>query len=249
MKRSDAAFTEDGILGNRVRLRQPVDGERAAIDPVLLAAAVPADVGASVLDVGTGTGVAALCLAARVPRFTISGLEIQSDLADLARENAALNGVGDRVTVHRGDVARWDDLFSPEAFDQVMTNPPYFEPGESSPSPNPSRRLAHVQGAAGLAGWIEACLALLRDGGILTVVHRADRIGPLLAALEPFAGEANIFPLWPGKAKPARRVIVRARKGIRAPAVLHAGLVLHDAGAGYTQEAERVLRHAEPLLF
>ena len=249
MKRSETGVSEDGILGNRIRLRQPRDGERAAIDPVFLAAAVPATAGDTVVDVGSGTGVAALCLAARVSDFGIAALEIQPDLVELARENAALNGYGDRITVYQGDLRDTRYLLPPDSFDQVMTNPPYFEPGESSPSPNEARRLAHVQTDGGLAGWIEACLGLLRDGGTLTVIHRAERLGALLAALEPLAGEANIFPLWPGSVKPARRVVVRARKGIRAPSVLHPGLVLHGPDGGYTPEAEQILRHAQPLVF
>jgi tRNA1(Val) A37 N6-methylase TrmN6 len=249
MRRSDLAITEDGILGNRIRLRQPAEGYRAAIDPVLLAAAVEAAEGDTVLDVGTGTGAAALCLAERAPGFGIAAIEIQPELAALAHENAALNGFEDRITVRQGDVMDCKYIFPTEPFDQVMTNPPYFEPGESTPPPDPSRRLAHVHDSAGLADWIGACLSLLRPGGIFTIIHRAERLGALLGAIEPVAGEANIFPLWPGSVKPARRVIVRARKGIRAPSVLHPGLVLHGPSGGYTEEAEQVLRHAQPLVF
>ncbi len=247
--RSEAGVTEDGILGNRIRLRQPRDGERAAIDPVFLASAVPASTGDTVIDVGSGSGVASLCLAERGQGFGIAALEIQPDLVELARENAALNGYGDRITVYPGDLMQARYSFPTGSFDHVMTNPPYFEPGESSPSPNEARRMAHVQNGGGLADWIEACLGLVRDGGTLTVIHRAERLGALLGALEPLAGEASIFPLWPGSAKPARRVIVRARKGIRAPSVLHPGLVLHGPDGGYTVEAEQILRHAQPLVF
>jgi len=114
MKRSDAAITEDGFLGNRIRLRQPADGYRAAIDPVLLAAAVSVSNGDSVLDAGAGTGAAAVCLAARVPSFRIAALEIQPALAGLARENAAINGFEDRLTVHQGDVMETGTLFPVE---------------------------------------------------------------------------------------------------------------------------------------
>ena len=249
MKRSDLAVTEDGILGNRIRLRQPAEGYQVAIDPVLLAAAVEAREGDSVLDVGTGTGAAALCLAVRRPGVGIAAIEIQPEFAALAEENAALNGFAGRITVHQGDVMDCGKLLPRESFDHVMTNPPYFEPGESTPPPETSRRLAHVHNSAGLGEWIDACLSLLRPGGIFTVIHRAERLGALLSVLEPVAGEANIFPFWPGSVKPARRVIVRARKGSRAPSVLHPGLVLHGPGGGYTDEAEQVLRHARPLVF
>ncbi|MBF0393554.1 MAG: methyltransferase, partial [Alphaproteobacteria bacterium] len=60
-------FTDDTLLDGRVRLRQPTHGYRAAIDPVFLAAAVPAGAGQRVLDAGCGAGAALLCLCARVP--------------------------------------------------------------------------------------------------------------------------------------------------------------------------------------
>jgi len=245
MKRSELACTEDGILGNRIRLRQPVEGDRAAIDPVLLAAAVPANPGETILDAGTGSGAAALCLARRLPGVTIEAIEIQPDLALLARENAAINGFESRLTIREGDL-----LTSPEArFDHVMTNPPFLELEEGTASPDARRRRAHVLDETGLDGWIGACLAALREGGTLTMIHRADRIDRILAAFSGLAGEAVIFPLWPLAGKPARRVIVRARKGILAPAQIHPGLVLHDPAGGYTDAAERILRHAGALVF
>lgn len=245
MRRSDLAFTEDGILGNRVRLRQPLEGDRAAIDPVLLAAAVPAKAGETILDAGTGSGVAALCLASRLPDVSIEALEIQPDLALLARESAAINGFEARLTVREGDLMTAREA----AFDHVMTNPPFLGPGEGTASPDSRRRRAHIHDETDLKGWVRACLALLRAGGTLTLIHRADRIDGILAALEGLAGGVAVFPLWPAAAKPARRVIVRARRGVRAQAQIHPGLVLHDPAGGYSEAAERILRHAEALVF
>src|SRR5580692_7243816 len=91
------ATSDDALLGGRVHLHQPAQGYRVAIDPVLLAAAVPAAEGDRVLDIGCGVGAASLCLAARVPGCRIVGLELQPALAQLAAENAARNAVADRV--------------------------------------------------------------------------------------------------------------------------------------------------------
>src|SRR6185503_13495505 len=93
------ATSDDTLLGGRVKLRQPVDGYRVAIDPVILAAAVPAGAQDRVIDIGCGTGAASLCLAARVPNCRGVGLERDHALAELARDNVARNGFADRLAV------------------------------------------------------------------------------------------------------------------------------------------------------
>lgn len=100
------AVAEDALLGGRVRLVQPAEGYRAAIDPVFLAAAVPAAAGEAVLDVGAGAGAAALCLAARVADVRVCGVEVAPDLVRLAVGNAGLNGLGGRVEFIAGDLLR-----------------------------------------------------------------------------------------------------------------------------------------------
>lgn len=234
--------TENLLLGGRVRLRQPRRGYRAAVDPVLLAAAVPAESGETALDVGLGTGAASLCLATRVPGVRIVGLEVQPELAELARANAALNGLDDRLVVVEGDIASAAPTLPTGGFDHVLTNPPYGAGG--TPSGDRSRDIAH--GAADLDRWLGFCLAMLVRRGWLTMIHRADHLDRIIAILHGRAGALRVIPLWPRSGQPARRVIIRARKGVRTPAVLCPGLILHDDG-GYTAEAEAVLRHGHPI--
>ncbi|MFQ5774215.1 MAG: tRNA1(Val) (adenine(37)-N6)-methyltransferase [Kiloniellaceae bacterium] len=244
-----AGPSEDALLGGRVRLLQPVEGYRVAIDPVFLAAGVPAVAGESVLDLGCGVGAAALCLLARVPELRVTGLEIQADLVRLAGENARLNGVADRFLPIAGDVAKPPPRLAPGAFHHVMCNPPHLPGGRSHPPAHPGRAAASREGAAGLADWVVTALAMVRPKGSVTFVHRADRLDALLSVLHRRAGEIVVFPLWPGRGKPAKRVIVRARKEVATPLRLTPGLVLHDSDGRFTAQAESVLREAVPLAF
>lgn len=241
-------ITADRLLGGRVKLTQPAEGYRVALDPVLLAASIEVLAGESVLDVGAGVGAAALCLAARVPGCRVMGLETQGTLVRRANDNAALNGWADRVAILEGDLLRPPPHLAPGSFDQVMANPPHLEAARASPSPVPGRDAAHVEGEARLAAWIAFALKMVRAKGSITLIHRADRLDEVLAALHGKAGEIVIFPLWPmDDGRPAKRVIVRSRKGVAAPTRLCAGLVLHRADGGYTDAAEAILRGGAAL--
>ena len=241
------SFTEDRLLGGRVRLRQPAEGYRVAIDPVFLAAAVPAEPHQQVLDVGCGAGAAMLCLAVRVPGIRVVGLDMHRDLVRLAGDNAILNGLEARVSVTVGDLLRPPPRLAPGAFDHVMANPPHHERGRSAVSPNPGRAEASVEGDADLAAWVRFALAMVRSKGTVTFIHRADRIDALIGEIAGRAGEVVVFPLWPGEGRPASRILVRARKQVAAPARLAPGLVLHRSDGRLSEVAEGILREGRGL--
>jgi tRNA1(Val) A37 N6-methylase TrmN6 len=238
----DNGVTEDALLGGRVRLAQPASGYRAAIDPVLLAAAVAARAGERVLDAGAGVGAASLCLAARVAGCRIVGVERDSALVALFERNIAANGFGDRVSALAGDIAEPLPALAPGAFDRVMINPPYLTAEAADAPPDAGRAAAMVEDAVDLAAWLDFGLAMVRRKGTLTVIHRADRLDALLAALYGRAGDVAVLPLWPKAGQAARRVIVAARKGIGGPARLRPGLVRPAPGGAYPAEAAAVLR-------
>ena len=238
-------FTEDALLGGRVRLRQPRDGFRAAIDSVLLAAATPAAAGDSVFEPGAGAGAAALCLARRIEGVRVIGIELQSDLVRLAGDNARLNGLGDRFDVVVGDIAHPPPRIQPGGFAHAMMNPPHLVAERTHVSPLRRRASANTEGVSSLAMWLDAGLRMLVRGGTLTLIHRADRLDEILALLHGRAGEIVVFPLWPGPGvKPAKRVIVRARKETRAALRLAPGLVLHTGDGSFTAQADAVLHGA-----
>ncbi|HEX7970323.1 MAG TPA: methyltransferase [Stellaceae bacterium] len=240
-------YSEDTLLDGRVKLRQPLRGYRAAIDPVLLAAAVPAGAADTVLDIGCGVGAASLCLAARVEGCRITGIEAQRELVRLANDNIAANGFFGRVAAVSGDLLHPPPRLEPGSVAHVMANPPVLEAGAATPPPDAGKAAANVEGEAELGAWVRFALVMVRPKGSITFIHRADRMEHLLAQLSGRAGEIVVFPLWAGRDKPAKRVIVRARNGVAPPTRLTPGLVLHEADGRYTPAADAVLRRGAAL--
>ncbi|NBB70953.1 MAG: methyltransferase [Alphaproteobacteria bacterium] len=234
-------WTTDHLLGGRLVLRQPSRGYRVAVDTVLLAAAVPARPGARVVELGAGVGGAALAVATRVPGVGVVAVEREPALARALAANAVANGLHHRVHAVVADVAALP--LRAGGAEVVFTNPPYAA-GGSAPL-TALGRAARREGELDLGGWLRAAVALVRPGGDLVVVHRADRLGEILAALAPRS--AWVLPLWPRAGVAAKRVLVRARVGRRGGVRLGAGLVLHDHEGHFTAQAEAVLRHAAEL--
>ncbi len=242
------ALSRDAFLCGRLHLWQPKAGYRAATDPVLLAAACPAQPGQSVLDLGCGAGAASLCLAARVEGLALHGLELQPAYAALARRNAAGNGLA--MQVEEGDLAAMPKALRRD-FDQVIANPPYY-PRAGSPSPIGARDTA-LRAETPLADWVGAAARRLAPGGWLTLICGADGLPEVLGALSPKLGTAAVLPLAAREGRAALRVILRARKGgkgafrLLAPLVLHAGAAHDGDRESYTPLANSILREGAGL--
>ena len=241
------AVTEDRLLDGRVRLRQPARGYRAGLDAALLAAACDAQPGQRVLEAGCGAGGALLAAAARRPGVRFVGVERDATALTLAQDNIALNGFEGRVEAIEGDVAVRFSTLGLEPFDAAMTNPPFFDDSASLRGPAPERRAAWMADD-GLAAWIGFLSKGVREGGTLTLIHRADRLADLLALLGEKCGGIQVRPIHPFADQPAKRVLVRAIKTGKAPLKLLPGLVLHDHdGDKHRPEVEAILRGAADL--
>ena len=240
-------LTEDAFRGGRLRLLQPEKGFRAGIDSVFLAAAVPCAAGEAVFEAGIGPGVAALCLLARNPGVQLTGVEVASRYAMICEENARRNGAGDRLRVIHADVRdamRRDHIGmpAPGSFAHAMANPPFFEEAKSTASPNLLKSQAHAFGPEDLELWVKLLHAMLANRGSVTIVHRADALGQLLDSMQNRFGDIRIAPLFPRRGTAASRILIQGIKGSKAPLQILPGLVLHDAGNGFTPEADSVLR-------
>jgi tRNA1(Val) A37 N6-methylase TrmN6 len=244
MNEREREFTEDAFLGGRLRLRQPISGHRAGHDAMLLAAATPARPGDRVVDLGAGVGAAGLAVAKRVATIRLALVEIDQDLADLARGNAASNAIVAETIVL--DVTSGADVFaaaglSPDTVDVVLMNPPFNDSARHHASPDKARETAHVACADTLESWTHAARRILRSGGLLTMIWRADAVAEVLAALGRGFGSLVVLPVHADATSPAIRVLVRAVKGGKAPTRIQPALILNDESARPIQELQDVL--------
>lgn len=239
-------LTHDAFLGGQVMLWQPRTGYRAGLDPVLLAASVPAQAGQSVLDLGCGAGAAALCLGARVPGLDLHGVERQPYYADLARRNG--------LEVTCADLTRLPMPLKERSFDHVIANPPFFDRSASRPSPYVGREGALGEDTA-LEDWVQVAAKRLRYRGFAHFIHRMARLPDLLSGIRPVLGSIEVLPLSARPGRAPELCIIRARKGGRAEFRLHFPRLLHRGEShlrdaeSYTPEIKAVLRDGARLEF
>lgn len=231
----------DTLLGGRIRYRQPRVGFRTGIEPVLLAAAIPAGAQSRVLEGGTGAGAGLLCLAARLGGIGGIGVERDAGLALIARANFTANGFSNLTALTADIRALAPALPADATFDHAFANPPWHGALGTEPA-DPARRAAK-RGGEQLQEWVAALAGRLERRGTLTLILPAAELAAALGAAVPAGlGEPHVFPLWPREEKPAKLVLVQMREGARGPLRLLAGLVLHGRDGRFTAKAEAVLR-------
>lgn len=238
--------THDDFLGGRLTLEQPAKGYRAGVDPVLLAASVPAVEGQQVLDLGCGVGAAMLCLGMRVPWLSLFGVELQSSYADLCRKNIVANGIEARVWT--SDLRQLPVEITSRTFDHVIANPPYFERASGKASALDDREIAFA-GETPLSDWIEVATRRLKPKGWLSMIQKADRLPDVLRAMDDRLGSISVHPIAARQGRAADRFILRARKGGMTPFIMHAPTHLHEGpkhlkdGDDYRPEIRAIFRN------
>lgn len=247
-----AAASDDAFLGGRLQLLQSKSGYRAGLDAVMLAAAVPAKPGETVLEAGIGAGAAALCLAARIENLAITGVEIDAVAAELARENARRNGFGETIRVLKADLSRPGEAMrvlelAQGSFDHAMANPPFHSAGAVRAPRDEARARAHLRDQDLLERWMRFCAGQVRARGTITMILPAGLIAEALPLFSGRTGAVAVFPLFPRAGEAASRVLIQGVKGSRARPRLLPGLVLHEADGRATRGAEAVLRHGAGL--
>ncbi|MBM08100.1 MAG: methyltransferase [Magnetovibrio sp.] len=251
LKTSDIMMDVDEtpLLGGRIKCFQPTRGYRTAIDAVLLAASVPAIKGQKVLDIGTGVGASALCLATRVNGVKVTGLELQPSLALLGRYGIKANRFQDQIDIIMGDLLNPPAVIKEQQFDHVMANPPYVEAGKGNVPKNQLKAISTIEGQAKLNDWIEFAVSSTSQQGSITFIHRAERRRQLIKGLDSLGMKRmELLSLIPKVGSEPNRIIVRAWSERMAVVSEAQSIVLHEENGAYTSRIESVLRGGKSLL-
>ena len=243
----DGAVTEISVLGQRVRLLQPGQGFKTSFDSIMVAAACPVQGKETVLDLGCGVGGATFCLLERVPDSKITGIDIHSGFIDLAKKNAALNNKEGQADFVSADIREYQIEDPAQRYDHVICNPPYEDSKARVASPYADKEIALGQDAT-TEEWILCALRALKPQGTLTCIHRAERVDQLILAMGRRFGAIEVIPLYSKQGQVAKRVIVRARKDRKSPAVMHHGITIHKDDGGYTEIADSILQEGQGIL-
>ena len=234
-------FTVDNFLGGKLRIKQPARGYRIGIDTVLLASAIKPKAGAKVLDLGCGVGGISLCLLSNHLSISVVGMDLDSDLVEIATENILTGGFEKRFKPLTGSVLDPHKSLVPNTFDLIITNPPYLESSSSNPSPEKRKNSANIETEVDLGTWLNFSAKFLKPGGNISLIHRADRLDHILALMRTSFGGLTIYPLWPKTGRPAKRVIVSGIKGSASPTKILPGAIIHNVDGSYTAPVQAAL--------
>lgn len=244
--------SDDWFLTDRLLVRQPKKGFRAGGDSLLLSAAVLAQPGQRILDLGSGVGVVSMALAARVADLQAQLVEIDADTAALARHNWSVNEGAGRLSIGDAGVetgnALSTDLFDQGTFfDHCFCNPPYFDPGASRASDHHLADLAR-RTQEPLAAWVKAMVRWTKSGGTMTMICRASSSVEVLNAFDRSAGAIDLIPLYPKPDEPAVNVIVRGVKDSKSAFRIRSGITIRDKHGQLSPVVEQIQRFGNQLI-
>ncbi len=232
------------FYNNQIRIDQPQEGYRAGTDAALLAASVDAKPNSKILELGSGSAAVLMMADFRIPGCELAGLENDQNMLALARHNT---GNYDNIEINEGTVANIPKSWHLQ-FDQVVTNPPYFDDPDAVRMSD-AKAPSFVSSDTVLKDWIEAMLITLKPRGSGTIIYRADGLEKILNPLFGKAGNIRILPIHSYDNEPAKRILVRFRKGVKSESAILPPLILHERNSEtrYREQATQILCGELPI--
>ena len=234
--------TLGNLLGERLKIIQKARGYRYSLDALLLAHFVTLKEGERVCDMGTGSGIIPLILADRSD-CAVVGVEIQGEMADMARRSVAVNGLAHRVAILRGDINDVEKLLAPRCFDVVTANPPYRRRSSGRINPQDEKAVARHEIAGSLASFLRASDHILKAKGRVYVIYPAARIAELLFRMREQHMEPKRLRIVHSTIRSAGKfVLAEGSKGGGEEAKIMPPLFIYEDGGAYTEEMQQIMR-------
>lgn len=231
----------DDLQRNGYRIIQDPKRFCFGMDAVLLSGFARVKDGAQVLDLGTGTGIIPLLLAAKTGAAHLIGLEIQKDSADMARRSVLLNGLEEKIDIVTGDIKEAGELFAAASFDVVTCNPPYMIGRHGLKNPADAKAIARHEILCNLEDVITQTERLLKPGGKFFLVHRPFRLAEIMTCLREYKLEPKRMRLvYPFVDKEPNMVLLEAVRGGRARMTVEKPLIVYSEPGVYMPEIYEV---------
>lgn len=239
--------TSDLLRGHDLRVIQPKNGYRFSLDPVILCDFAAPARGGDILDLGCGCGIIPLLMARLAPESRVTGVELQTSMAELAVRNAELNGLSGRISIIESDILDLGDKLDANGFDLVLANPPYRRAGSGRISPKPGRDLSRHESTASLADFLVVAKRLVKNGGRICFIHLPERLPELMGvARELKLAPRRLRMVHGGADAPARMFMIELLKGSRGAMEVLPPLLVYSVGGEYSAEMKRIYRDSGP---
>lgn len=231
----------DDLQRNGYKIIQNRDAFCFGMDAVLLSGFTIVKEGETVLDLGTGTGIIPILLEAKTKGKHFTGLEIQVDMADMARRSVALNRLEERICIEQGDIKEASRIFGAASFDVVTSNPPYMNDSHGLKNPYLPKAVARHEVLCTLDDVVREAARLLRPGGRFYMVHRPHRLIEIITVLTSYRLEPKRMKMvHPYVDREANIVMIEAVRGGRSMIKVEAPVIVYKEEGSYTDEIREV---------
>jgi tRNA1Val (adenine37-N6)-methyltransferase len=237
------SYTTDTFFDGKIRITQDRTGYRFSLDAVLLAYFADPRSGDKVLDLGTGCGIIPLILAYRQPHIALYGVEVQTELAELADSNVRENQLEDRITVFCTDMKLLRPDMTAGPVDLVVCNPPFRRQGSGRINPDAQRAVARHEIKANLGEIIQTSHRMLRTAGRLVLIYTAGRLTDILSRMRTDGIEPKFIRMIHSRQDTeAVLILIEGVKGGRPDLKIAPPLIIYDKKTDYTDEVESMFR-------
>lgn len=231
----------DDLERNGYQIIQRTDGFCFGMDAVLLSGFAVVKRGEKVLDLGTGTGIIPILLEAKTEGEHFSALEIQGELADMARRSVALNRLEKKITIVNGDIKEASQIFGPASFDVVTSNPPYMNDARGLKNPDLPKAIARHEVLCTLEDVVREAAKVLKTGGRFYLVHRPHRLAEIINTLTAYRLEPKRMKMvHPFADREANMVMIEAVRGGGAFLKVEAPVIVFREPGVYSDEIRDV---------
>lgn len=227
----------DDLERNGYRIIQDTHRFCFGMDAVLLSGFIRVKDGARVLDLGTGTGIIPILLAAKTRAAHLTGLEIQEESADMARRSICLNSLQEKIAIVTGDIKEAGSLFDAASFDVITCNPPYMTAQHGLTNPEDAKAIARHEILCTLEDVIAQTARLLKPGGNFYMVHRPFRLAEIIVLLRAYRLEPKRMQLvYPFVDKEPNMVLIEANRGGKPRMTVEKPLIVYREPGVYMEE-------------